>query len=195
MSGVPDRFVYDPKNPVPTMGGALCCGDFLARGALDQSKIELRQDVLVYTSEPLPDDLAVIGSPTVTFWAASSAPDTDFTAKLVDVHLDDIAHNVVDRVVRARFRRGSKEPPALITPGRPYQYTIDLGPTATIFRKGHRVRLEISSSNFPHFDRNPNTGRPLGLDAVVAKATQTLYHDSQRPSYLELPTVADVRAR
>lgn len=193
-SGPPDRFVYDPTRPVPTMGGALCCGDFLARGALDQATLELRPDILVYTSAPLPDDLAVIGSPLVTLWAASSASDTDFTAKLVDVHLDDIAHNVVDRIVRARFRQGSKQPPSLITPGRPYQYTIDLGPTATIFRKGHRVRLEVSSSNFPHFDRNPNTGRPFAQDALLLKATQTIYHDQRRPSSLELPVVPGVRA-
>jgi putative CocE/NonD family hydrolase len=186
-SGDPDRFVYDPKDPVPTMGGNLCCGDFLMRGALDQSKIELRKDVLVYTSAPLTEDLAVVGPVTVKLWAASSARDTDFTAKLVDVHLDEIAHNVLDRIVRARFRNGSKRPPSLITPGARNEYTIDLGHTATMFRKGHRIRLEISSSNFPHFDRNPNTGRPFGEDAQLTTAAQTIFHDAEHPSRIELP--------
>jgi putative CocE/NonD family hydrolase len=186
-SGQPDKFVYDPKDPVPTMGGNLCCGDFLMRGALDQSKVEMRKDVLVYTSAPLTEDLPVIGPVTVKLWAASSARDTDFTAKLVDVHHDDIAHNILDRIVRARFRNGSKMPPSLITPGRRYEYTIDLGHTAVVFRKGHRVRVEISSSNFPHFDRNPNTGRPFGEDAQLVTATQTIFHDAENPSHVELP--------
>lgn len=194
-SGSPDRFVYDPKDPVPTMGGNLCCGDFLMRGALDQAKLELRHDVLVYTSEPLAEDLAVVGPVTVRLWAASSARDTDFTAKLVDVHLDEIAHNVLDRVVRARFRNGSKKAPSLITPGRAYEYTIELGDTATVFRKGHRIRLEISSSNFPHFDRNPNTGRPFGEDAQLVSATQTIYHDAEHPSHVELPVAPGVGVR
>ncbi len=192
-SGPPDRFVYDPANPVPTMGGNLCCGDFLMRGALDQSDVELRDDVLVYTSEPLDEDVAVIGPVTVRLWAASTARDTDFTAKLVDVHLDGIAHNVLDRIVRARYRNGSKSAPSLITPGETYEYTIPLGDTATVFRRGHRIRLEVSSSNFPHYDRNLNTGRPLGQDAEMVTATQTIFHDAERPSYLELPVAPDVR--
>ena len=192
-AGRPDRFVYDPRDPVPTMGGNLCCGDFLRRGALDQSEVELREDVLVYTSAPLTEALTVIGPVTVTLWAASSAPDTDFTAKLVDVHLDGIAHNVLDRIVRARYRRGSKQPPSLIEPGAPHEYMITLGHTATVFRVGHRIRLEISSSNFPHFDRNPNTGHPFGQDAELATATQTIFHDATRASYVELPVVSVVR--
>ena len=170
-AGPPDRFVYDPADPVPTMGGNLCCGDFLLRGAVDQSDIELRDDVLVYTSEPLAEDLAVIGPVTVRLWASSTARDTDFTAKLVDVHMDGIAHNVLDRIVRARYRNGSKSAPSLITPGETYEYTIPLGDTATVFRRGHRIRLEVSSSNFPHFDRNLNTGHPLGQDAAMVTAT------------------------
>ena len=192
-AGPPDRFAYDPEHPVPTMGGNLCCGDFLRRGALNQSEVELREDVLVYTSAPLSEPLTVIGPVAVTLSATSSAPDTDFTAKLVDVHLDGIAHNVLDRIVRARYRRGSKLPPSLITPGEVYEYTIDLGHTATVFRVGHRVRLEISSSNFPHFDRNPNTGHPFGQDAELATATQTIFHDATRASYVELPVLSDVR--
>ena len=192
-SGPPDRFVYDPADPVPTMGGNLCCGDFLLRGAVDQSDIELRDDVLVYTSEPLAEDLVVIGPVTVRLWASSTARDTDFTAKLVDVHLDGIAHNVLDRIVRARYRNGAKSAPSLITPGETYEYTIPLGDTATVFRRGHRIRLEVSSSNFPHFDRNLNTGKPLGQDAEMLSATQTIFHDAAHPSYVELPVAPDVR--
>jgi putative CocE/NonD family hydrolase len=192
-AGPADKFTYDPRNPVPTMGGNLCCGDFLMRGAIDQSKVELRQDVLVYTSAPLNEDTTVIGPVVVKLWAASSATDTDFTAKLVDVHLDDVAHNVLDRIVRARYRNGSKTAPSLITPGRTYEYTIDLGHTATVFRKGHRIRLEVSSSNFPHFDRNPNTGRPFGQDTQLAVATQTIFHDASNPSYVELAVVRDLK--
>lgn len=186
-SGPPDRYVYDPRDPVPTAGGNLCCGPLLERGAVDQSVVELRSDVLVYTSEPLTEDLAVIGPVTVSLWAASSAYDTDFTAKLVDVHPDGIAHNVLDRIVRARFRAGSRKPPQLITPGQPYHYTIELGDTGTMFRVGHRIRLEISSSNFPHYDRNPNTGLPIERGTDVLTAHQTIYHDAEHPSYLELP--------
>ena len=192
-AGPPDRFVYNPADPVPTMGGNLCCGDFLLRGAVDQSDIELRDDVLVYTSEPLAEDLAVIGPVTVRLWASSTARDTDFTAKLVDVHIDGIAHNVLDRIVRARYRNGSKSAPSLITPGETYEYTIPLGDTATVFRRGHRIRLEVSSSNFPHFDRNLNTGHPLGQDAAMVTATQTIFHDAAHPSYVELPVAPDVR--
>ena len=192
-AGPPDRFVYDPADPVPTMGGNLCCGDFLLRGAVDQSDIELRDDVLVYTSEPLAEDLVVIGPVTVRLWASSTARDTDFTAKLVDVHMDGIAHNVLDRIVRARYRNGSKSAPSLITPGETYEYTIPLGDTATVFRRGHRIRLEVSSSNFPHFDRNLNTGHPLGQDAAMVTATQTIFHDAAHPSYVELPVAPDVR--
>ena len=191
-SGSPDQYVYDPRDPVPTAGGNLCCGPLLERGAVDQSEIELRDDVLVYTSEPLAEDLAVIGPVTVSLWAASSAYDTDFTAKLVDVHPDGIAHNVLDRIVRARFRGGSRKPPQPITPGQIYEYTIDLGHTGTMFRVGHRVRLEISSSNFPHYDRNPNTGVPIEDESEVLKAHQTIYHDAEHPSFLELPVARGV---
>ena len=190
----PDEFVYDPRDPVPTVGGNMCCiNDIVASGAFDQTVVESRDDVLVYTSAPLEKDLAVIGSVSVKLWAASSAPDTDFTAKLVDVHLDGFAHNVLNRVVRARYREGSKSAPKLITPGNTYEYTIELGNTATVFRKGHRIRLEVSSSNFPHYDRNPNTGHAFAQDAVLRKAYQTIYHDAKRPSHLVLPIAAGVK--
>jgi len=187
-----DRFVYDPRDPVPTIGGNMCCNDSLPNGAHDQSAIEEREDVLVYTSELLTEDLAVIGTVIVKLWATSSAPDTDFTAKLVDVHPDGFSHNVLDRIVRARYRNGSKSQPSLIKPGQAYEYTIELGNTATMFKAGHKIRIEISSSNFPHYDRNPNTGHPIGQDAKLRTAMQTILHDATHPSCIELPVVPSV---
>ena len=108
------------------------------------------------------------------------------------MHLDGIAHNVLDRIVRARYRHGSKSAPSLITPGEVYEYTIPLGDTATVFRRGHRIRLEVSSSNFPHYDRNPNTGHAFGQDAETVVATQTVFHDPEHPSHLELPVAPNV---
>ncbi len=192
-SGPDDQFTYDPNHPVPTRGGNDGIPG-IPGGAFDQSGIESRQDVLVYKSPPLADDMAVIGPVTVSFWARTSAPDTDFTAKLVDVHPDGFAHNVVDRIIRARLRRGSSHPPEPIQPGRAYPYTLSLGSTATIFRKGHRVLLEISSSNFPHYDRNLNTGLSNEDTNMVAIADQTILHDEAHPSYVELPVVPGVTA-
>lgn len=190
---VPDRFVYDPRDPVPTVGGNLCCEPaLLPAGAHDQSQIELRGDVLVYTSAPLDEDLVAIGPVKVVLWASTSGPDTDFTAKLVDVHHDGIAHNVLDRIVRARFREGSKQPPQLVRPGRAYEYTIELGNVGSVFRKGHRIRLEVSSSNFPHYSRNLNTGRNEADSAEYEVANQTVFHDAARPSRLVLPVVSGI---
>ncbi|HEY0605012.1 MAG TPA: CocE/NonD family hydrolase [Herpetosiphonaceae bacterium] len=189
-TGPADTFIYDPHNPVPTRGGNMCCiNDLLPSGAFDQAQIELRDDVLVYTSSPLTEDLAVIGPVSLTFWATSTAPDTDFTAKLVDVHLDGFAQNVLDRIIPARYRAGSKVPPTNIVPGQAYEYTLDLGNTATIFRKGHRIRLEISSSNFPHYARNLNTGQPIASESEIVSARQWILHDPAHRSYLELPVV------
>ena len=191
-----DRFTYDPKNPVPTRGGNMCCiNDLLPSGAFDQASIETRGDILVYTSAPLEKDLTVIGSVRVKLWATSSAPDTDFTAKLVDLHPGDgYAQNILDRIVRARFRWGSKLPPSFIRPGEPYQYDIELGNTATVFRRGHRIRLEISSSNFPHYVRNQNTRASVGMDTRIEVAQQTILHDRRHRSVLELPVVPYVKA-
>jgi len=184
----PDQFVYDPRNPVPTAGGNMCCNNvLLANGAQGQAQVEQREDVLVYTSEPLDRDVLVVGPVEVVLWARTSAPDTDFTAKLVDVHLDGATHNVLDRVVRARFREGSKAPPSLVQPGKAYEYTIPLGNAGTVFRKGHRIRLQVSSSNFPHYARNLNTGLVNEWSAEIAVARQTVLHDSAHPSRLRLP--------
>ncbi|MGF6408528.1 CocE/NonD family hydrolase [Paraburkholderia sp. MM5482-R1] len=181
-SGAPDSFTYDPNNPVPTVGGNS------TGQALDQSEVEKRNDVLVYTGSPLSAPKAVIGKVSLKFWAQTSAVDTDFTAKLVDVHPDGYAHNVVDRIVRAKFRNGSKLPPLSVPPNTPVEYNLDLGYTATMFKPGHRIRLEISSSNFPHYARNLNTGDSEGGAAPVV-ANQTVFHDSTMPSTLTLPVV------
>jgi hypothetical protein len=185
----PDRFIYDPQKPVPTRGGNLCCGDLFKPGIFDQSEVELRDDILVYTSEPLTTDLTIIGPVSVDFWAASSAPDTDFTAKLVAVRPDGLAYNVLDRVINARQRRGSKVAPAALVPGRTYRYRLYLGDTAVVLKTGFRIRLELSSSNFPHFARNPNTGQPAAIEREFRQATQTITHDAKHSSYLELPLV------
>lgn len=187
--GVPDTFSYDPADPAPTTGGvdavSLNVGD--GRVAVDQSSVEMREDVLVYTSESLRDSHAVIGPVKVRLWAATSAVDTDFTAKLVDVHPDGVAHNVLERVVRARYRNGTTSDPQLVIPGEAYSYDMDLGHTATVFKPGHKVRLEISSSSFPFIARNLNTGRSNEGTSQIEVATQTILHDALHPSYVELP--------
>ena len=194
--GPDDTFVYDPQRPVPAYGGGLCClslGSYFGSGAQDQSVIELRDDVLVYTSAPLSTDLVALGPVNVSFWAKSTARDTDFTAKLTDVHPDGFTQNVLDRVVRARFREGSKRPPSLIEPGKAYQYTIDLGYAGSVFKRGHRIRLDISSSKFPQLARNHNTGDDPPNDARFVVATQTLLHSKEHPSYVELSVVPDLK--
>jgi uncharacterized protein len=191
--GSSDSFTYNPSDPVPTVGGNGGAGAGLLGGAFDQSAIEMRRDVLVYTSTEVTEDLAIIGPVTVQLWAKSSAYDTDFTAKLVDVHPDGIAHNVLDRLVRARYRKGSKSKPKLIRPGEAYRYDILLGYTATLFKKGHRIRLEISSSNFPHYARNLNTGKSNEETSDLLTATQTILHDSGYLSYVRLPIVPGVK--
>ena len=192
-NGPPDEYVYDPSHPVPTVGGNMCCtNDLLPSGGFDQREVEQRDDVLVYTTPPLEEDLAVIGPVRVELWATSSAPDTDFTAKLVDVHVDGYAQNVSEGIIRARYR-SSNEEPSWITPGAVYDYSIDLGYTATVFQKGHRIRLEVSSSNFPHFDRNPNTAHAFGRDDALRKATQQVLHDRAHPSQLVLQVAPNIR--
>jgi putative CocE/NonD family hydrolase len=184
-----DSYVYDPDAPVPTRGGQLCCyPNSLPSGAFDQREVEQRPDVLVYSTPPLEQALEVTGPVRVVLWAASSATDTDFTAKLVDVAPDGYARNLTDGIVRARYREGTARK-ELIEPNRIYEYAIDLWATSNVFLAGHRIRLEIASSNFPRFDRNPNTGHPFGVDADLQTATQTIYHDAARPSRIVLPVV------
>ena len=180
-----DQFIYDPADPAPTLGGNTLIIDY---GVFDQSPAENRPDVLVYTSDPLPSDLELTGPISVTLYAATTAADTDFTAKLVDVRPDGYAHNLQDGIVRARYRTSVREPSPII-PGRVYQYTIDLWATSHVVKAGHRVRVDISSSNFPRFDRNPNTGAALGADARLETARQTVHHSAQYPSHITLPVI------
>ncbi len=185
----PDVFLYDPFHPVPTVGGQLCCyPPTFDPGAYDQSAIETRPDVLVYATPPLEKDTEVTGPVRLHFWASTSAPDTDFTAKLVDVFPDGTARNLTDGIIRARYRQGTDKPRP-ITPNEPLEYEIDMWATSNLFRKGHRIALEVSSSNFPRFDRNLNTGHDLGADAEMRPAVQTVFHDAERPSRLVLPVV------
>ncbi|RMG49481.1 MAG: CocE/NonD family hydrolase [Acidobacteria bacterium] len=184
-----DTFTYDPANPVPTHGGNVCCfPGIVPEGAWDQREIEARPDVLVYTSPVLEEDLEITGPVKVILFAASSAPDTDFTAKLVDVHPGGFAQNICDGIIRARYR-ASREKPEFLQPGHIYRYEIDLGATSQVFKSGHRVRLEISSSNFPRFDRNLNTKAPIGFSARFRVAKQTVYHTRKYPSRVLLPVM------
>ena len=184
-----DSFVYDPANPVPTVGGPLCCDAVhLPAGPRDQQQVESRADVLVYTTPPLDADLEVTGPVTLDLYARSSAVDTDFTGKLVDVGPDGTAINLTEGILRARYRE-SMSASTPIVPGKVYHYTIDLWSTSNVFLKGHRIRVEVSSSNFPRFDRNLNTGKSAAADATFVKATNTVLHDSSHPSALVLPVV------
>ena len=185
----PDVFLYNPADPVPTAGGALCCNPYYAaNGAYDQNEVEERQDVLVYSTPPLERDMEVTGPVTVTLWASTSATDTDFTAKLVDVCENGCARNLTDGIIRARYR-DSMSNPTMLEPGRPYCYDIDLWATSNVFKAGHQIRLEISSSNFPRFDRNTNTGNIIAEDTELRPALQTIFHDGQQASYISVAIV------
>ena len=159
-------------------------------GPYDQRPVEARPDVLLYTSRPLERDTEVTGPVTVHLWACSSAPDTDFVARLVDVEPDGRSFNLTDGIVRARYREfGAGRAPSHIEPGRPYEYVIDLWATSNVFKAGHRIGLQITSSCFPRWDRNPNTGHPFGADAEMRVAQQEILHDRDHPSQVILPVV------
>jgi len=182
-----DKFIYDPAKPVPTIGGPLCCdADHLAPGPRDQRTAEERDDVLVYSTPPLERDLEVTGPVRLEFFASSSAVDTDFTAKLVDVLPDGTAINLTEGILRARYR-DSQVTPTLLTPEKIVPLSIDLWATSNVFRAGHRLRLEVSSSNFPRFDRNLNTGELAANSTKWVTATNTILHDKAHPSALILP--------
>jgi putative CocE/NonD family hydrolase len=180
-----DTYIYNPNDPAPTRGGNTL---IIPHGVADQRPTEDRPDVLVYTSDPLERDLEITGPIQVYLYAASSARDTDFTAKLVDVRPDGYAQNLQDGIVRARYRSSATQP-SFIRPGQVYEYTIDLWSTSHVLFAGHRLRVEISSSNFPRFDRNPNTGAPLGQDARLELAHQTIHHSATYPSHIVLPVI------
>jgi hypothetical protein len=188
-----DHYLYDPANPVPTMGGPLCCdGNHLPGGPKDQRPVEARDDVLVYSTVAFTQDVEVTGPVTLDLYAKSSAINTDFTAKLVDVWPNGFAQNLTEGIVRARYR-DSEETPTWLNPEQVYRFAIDLWSTSNVFHRGHRLRLEISSSNFPRFDRNLNTGRMAGFQSDKIVATNTIFHDPDHPSSLMLPIVATTR--
>ncbi len=185
----PDRFRYDPAHPVPTVGGNHSSpSEFLPAGAFDQRNLEMRADVLVYTSDSLERALRVVGPVEARFYVASSAPDTDFTARLVDVGLDGRAMNLCEGILRLRYR-DSWERPTLMTPGDAYAITVDMGIASHTFLAGHRVRLDVSSSSFPRFDRNLNTGEPIAHATRMQIADQTVLHSEEYPSRLVLPVL------
>ncbi len=198
---------FDPRNPVPTIGGNISSADgIMLQGAWDQKcgehvwnckdslPLSARRDVLVFMTPPLDHDVEVTGPIDVKLWASSSAVDTDFTAKLIDVHPPNadfsagIDMNLEDGIMRARFRN-SLEKQELMKPGEAYEFTIRLYPTSNVFKAGHRIRLDISSSNFPRFDVNPNTGEPLNGNRRIITATNTIYHDAAHPSHVILPII------
>lgn len=183
----PDHYTYDPADATPTRGGALLMHPLFGPGVKDQRPVEARPDVLVYTSAPLAADTEVTGPVQVRLWAASDAPDTDFVARLIDVHPDGFAQNLTDGIIRARYRDGDTPEP--LEPGRPYAFTIDLWATANVFKAGHRIRLDVASANFPRWDRNPNTGGPFAADTTLVAARQTILHDADHPSHVVLPLI------
>ena len=185
-----DHYRYDPGNPTPTLGGAICCisEDAAPAGAYDQRDVENRQDVLVYTSDELDSNLEVTGPITATLFVSSSAYDTDFTVKLVDVYPDGTTYNVQDSILRARYREGY-EKQVFMQPDGVYRLNIDLHATGNVFLKGHRIRLQVSSSNFPRFVRNLNTGDNNYDETEFVTAKNTIHHSAKYPSHILLPVV------
>ncbi len=183
-----DAFDYDPKNPVMTVGGRLCCSNEFPPGPFDQRPLEGRADVLVYSTPVLDKPVEATGFLRLELYAASSAVDTDFTAVLADVAPDGYARFLTDGIVRARYRN-STEKPELIRPGEVYKFDMDLWATSNVFLPGHRIRLYVSSSNFPRFNRNLNTGEQNVRATRAITARQTIYHDALHPSALVIPEV------
>jgi len=191
----PTTYLYDPDDPVPSLGGnhSYCWNDvpsdILSVGTVDQRPIESRDDVLVFTSAPVEEDTEVTGPIVIKLYAASSARDTDFTAKLIDVYPDGTAYNLTEGIIRARFRESVWDPPKLLFPGVTYEYTLELQPTSNVFMAGHSIRVHLSSSSFPLWDRNPNTGHEIGMDTELRVAEQIIYHDKENPSHIILPII------
>jgi uncharacterized protein len=186
----PDSYIYDPAHPVPSLGGHSCCNALSGpQGPYDQIPVEQRSDVLVYSSDPLPSDTEVTGPVELDLWASSSATDTDFTAKLIVVEPDGRAINLNNGILRTAFSDSLAEPQPH-TPGQPYEYKISIWPTSYLFRAGDRIRVEISSSDYPQFSPNPNTGKSFGQTADSTPATQAIMHDAAHPSFLMLPVIA-----
>jgi putative CocE/NonD family hydrolase len=184
-----DTFEFDPARPVPTRGGSICCNPkVFPWGPFDQRPVEERKDVLVYSTKPLKQPVEIAGPVQVSLWVSTNAKDTDFTAKLVDVFPDGTARNLTDGILRLRYRN-SLSKAELAKPGELYRITIDAGVASNVFLKGHRIRLEVSSSNFPRFDRNPNTGGLVADARRLMKANQIVFHDAAHPSALTMMVV------
>jgi uncharacterized protein len=185
----PDQYVYDPNDPVPTIGGPLCCGALpTGIGPEDQRPAEARTDVLVYNTPAFAKETEVTGPVSLDLYVSSSALDTDFTGKLVDVWPNGFAQNLTEGILRLRYRN-SQEKPDLANPGETYHIALDLVATSNVFLRGHKLRLEISSSNFPRFDRNLNTGEEQARGMRMVKATNSVYHNKAHPSALVVPVV------
>jgi uncharacterized protein len=185
-----DQFDYDPMNPVPSYGGNVCCtGNAVQGGAFDQRKMEARPDILVYTGEPLKQGVEVSGPIEVTLYVSSNARDTDFTVKLIDVYPDGRAYNLDETIQRMRYRNGYDKPLAWMEAGKVYKVTLQPMTTSNYFDAGHRIRLEVSSSNFPRFDRNLNTGGKNYDEAKGVVAHNAVHHSKQYPSEVKLTVV------
>jgi len=185
-------YVYDPTDPVPTLGGNHSFSgnpNVIRAGAVDQRPNESRSDVLSFTTLQLAEDTEVTGPITIKLYASSSARDTDFIAKLLDVYPDGTAYNLTEGIIRARFRESVWDFPKPLIPGRIYEYNLELLPTANVFKRGHKIRVHLTSSNFPLWDKNPNTGNEQGLDTQMQVANQTIYHDRNYPSHIILPII------
>ncbi|HEU0253725.1 MAG TPA: CocE/NonD family hydrolase, partial [Pyrinomonadaceae bacterium] len=186
----PDRFEYDPMNPVPSLGGNVCCtGNAISAGSYDQRKNETRPDILVYTTDPLKEGIEVSGSIEVTLYVSSDAKDTDFTVKLIDVYPDGRAYNLDETIQRMRYRDGYDKPEVWMQGGKVYKVTLGPMTTSNYFEAGHRIRIEISSSNFPRFDRNLNTGGRNWDESKGVIARNAVHHSRQYPSEVKLTVV------
>lgn len=185
-----DKFTFDPLNPVPTVGGQVILPGEGAIGPRDQTKVEERDDVLVYETDILKDDITIIGPLTTKLFISSDCKDTDFTAKLTDVDENNVSKLLSDGILRMRYRN-SLEKTELIEPGKIYEININVGATANTFLKGHKIRVSISSCNFPRFNRNSNSGGDIMFEEVSSyqKANNVVLHDSSHPSCIILPII------
>jgi putative CocE/NonD family hydrolase len=191
----PDAFTYDPMSPVPSYGGNVCCtGTAVQGGAFDQQKMEERPDILVYSTAPLSEGVEVSGPVEVTLWVSSDAKDTDFTAKLIDVYPDGRAYNLDETIQRVRYREGYDRQ-VFMEPGKVYKVVLGPMTTSNYFEAGHRIRIEVSSSNFPRFDRNLNTGGNNWDETEGVVAHNIVHHSSQYPSQVKITVVKKPSAR
>jgi uncharacterized protein len=185
-----DKFIYDPMNPVPSYGGNVCCtGNAVNGGAFDQRRMEARSDILVYSSEPLREGIEVSGPIEATLYVSSDAKDTDFTVKVIDVLPDGTAYNLDETIQRVRYREGYDKPPVWMEAGKVYKVTLSPMTTSNYFAAGHRIRIEVSSSNFPRFDRNLNTGGNNYDEVKGVVAHNAVHHSGEYPSKVVLTVV------